>query len=104
MNKKFWALLLFLATLLVAPVNLAKSDDGEDQWLPPSWVYGSGYSPYDYPGSVWGGWYDPFSYYGYQGKTYHPYRYYYYHYPGISWYPYSYPYRNYFWYPYGYYV
>jgi len=76
MNKKFVALLLLPAMLLVASICLAQSDHGHEQvWLPSSWVFGSGYSPYDYPGSVIGWGYDPFSYYSYQGKTYNPYRY-----------------------------
>jgi hypothetical protein len=108
MSMKFAALLLLPALLLVAPVCLAQSDQVKEQvWRPPSWVFGSGYSPYDYPGSVWGWEGDVFSYYNYQGKTYQPYRYYYY--PGGVWYPYyyrygyynPYAYRNY-WYPYTY--
>ena len=110
MDKKFVALLLLLAMLLVAPICLAQWDhDREQVWLPPSWVFGSGYTPYDYPGSV-GGWgYDSFSYYSHQGKTYNPYRDSNYYYPGSTWYPsyyrynynYPYTYRNY-WYPYTY--
>lgn len=109
MNKKFVALMLLPAMLLVAPICLAQSHhDREQVWLPPSWVFGSGYTHYDYPGSV-GGWgYDPFSYYSHQGKTYNPYRYSNYYYPGSTWYPsyyrynyYPYTYRNY-WYPYTY--
>ena len=111
MNKKLVALLLTLAMLLVAPICLAQSDHHHEQvWLPPSWVFGSGYTPYDYPSSV-GGWgYDPFTYYNYQGKTYHPYRYPYYYNPGSTWYPsyYQYDYYNpytyrYYWYPNTYY-
>lgn len=86
MNKKFKALLPLLAMVLVAPICMAQSgDENEDRWLPPSWVFGSGYTPYDYPGSFWDRGYDPFSYYNYQGKTYHPYRYSY-----NYWYPYNY--------------
>ncbi|MFZ3149484.1 MAG: hypothetical protein WA137_10625 [Methanothrix sp.] len=109
MNKKFVALLLLPAMLIVASICLAQSDhDQEQAWLPPSWVFGSGYTPYDYPSSVgsWG--YDPFTYYSHQGKTYHPYRY---SYIGSAWYPsyyqynydYYYPYTyRYYWYPYTY--
>jgi len=106
MSMKFVALLLLPALLLVAPVCLAQSDQDKEQvWRPPSWVFGSGYSPYDYPGSVWGWEGDVFSYYNYQGKTYHPYRYYY---PSGVWYPYYYRYGyypytyRYYWYPYTY--
>ncbi len=93
MNKKFVALLLLLAMLPTAPICLAQEDHTQNQWRPPSWVFGSGYTPYDYP--TWGYWYDPFSYYSYQGKTYHPNYYsYYYNYPyNYRWYPY-----NYWWY------
>ncbi|MDD4162995.1 MAG: hypothetical protein PHW87_11020 [Methanothrix sp.] len=105
MNKKFVALLLLPAMLLVAPICLAQPDhDKEQVWLPPGWVFGSGYTPYDYPGSVWGWGYDPFSYYSYQGKTYKPYRYSYYYYPSSIWYPsyYQYNYDYYYYYPYTY--
>jgi hypothetical protein len=100
MNKKFLALLLLPAMLLVAPICLAQSDHNQEQvWLPPSWVFGSGYAPYDYPVSL-GGWgYDPFSYYNYQGKTYNPYRYSYYYYPytyRYYWDPYA-SYRGHWW-------
>ncbi len=106
------ALLLLLAMFLVAPVCLAQPNDQGQVWLPPSWVFGSGYTPSDYSGSMgsWG--YDPFSYYNYQGKTYYPYNPYYYYYPGSTSYPYSYsywyPYNIYgypyaYWYPYNYY-
>ena len=100
MNKKFVALLLLLAVLLIAPSCLAQKDHNQDLWRAPSWVFGSGYTPSDYyPGSLWGWGYDPFAYYSYQGKTYHPYRYsYYYNYPyAYRWYPYSY-YNDYWWY------
>lgn len=98
MDKKFLILLLLPAMMLLAPVCLAQSDDQEQVWLPPSWVFGSGYTPSDYLGSAWYRGYDPFYYYSYQGKTYYPYRYSYYYYPGSSWYPYRYSYL----YPYNY--
>lgn len=102
MNKILAALLPLLAMILAAPICVAQSDDETgNHWLPPSWVLGSGYTPYDYPGSLWYRGSDPFSYYSYQGKTYHPYRYSYYYYPGGAWYPYSYRYS--YWYPYNYY-
>ncbi len=98
MNKKFVALLLLLAMLLLAPSCLAQMDHDQGSnniWLTPSWVFGSGYTPYDYyPSGLWGYGYDPFSYYSYQGKTYNPYRYYY---------SYQYPYRYSYWYPFNYY-
>ena len=53
-------LLLLLAMLLASPICQAQSDDDKEPvLLPPSWVFGSGYAPYDYspysyPGSVWG--------------------------------------------------
>jgi len=106
MNKKLVALMLLLAILLITPICMAQPDDDDQEqvWLPPSWVFGSGYSPYDYPSSVWG-WYDPFAYYSRQGKTYHPYIYSYYYYP-YSTYPYYYQYNyypyTYNWYPYTY--
>jgi len=107
MNKKFVTLLLLPAMLLVAPICLAQSDDDHEQvWRPPNWVFGSGYTSYDYPGSVGHLGYDPFSYYSYQGKTYHPYRYPYTWYPSYHQYNYDYyypyTYRDY-WYPSTYY-
>ncbi len=69
------------------------SGDHNNNWLPPSWAFGSGYTPADYyyPG-MWGYGYSPFAYYSYQGKTYNPYsNYYSYQYP----YRYSYPYNYY---------
>ncbi len=98
MNNKFIALLLLLSPALVVSVCLAQSVDQEQVWLPPSWVWGSGYTPADYPSSASGWAYDPFYYYSYQGKTYYPYRYAFYSYPGGIGYPYDYAYL----YPYGY--
>lgn len=54
-----------------------------DQWRPPSWIYGSGYSNYDMYPSYYR-WYYP--YYSYQ----------YYPYYGFSYY--WYPYRYWYWY------
>jgi hypothetical protein len=96
---KLVASLLLLAMVLAASVCLAQSDNQEQVWHPPYWVWGSGYTLSDHPSSVVGPVYDPFDYYSYQGKTYYPYRYSYYHYPGSTWYPY----RYYYWYPYNYY-
>ncbi len=90
------SLLLLLAMLLLAPNCLAQGDHdmgSNNVWLPPSWAFGSGYTPADYyyP-SMWGYGYSPFAYYSYQGKTYNPYsNYYSYQYPRYSyWYPYNY--------------
>ncbi len=111
MDRRIVGLLLLLSLLPVASVCQAQSDDTEQAWHPPSWVWGSGYTPYDYPGGAYTNGFDPFfyyglsgktynpygdifTYYGYQGKTYHPYRYNYW-YPQSYWYPYS--YYNYYW-------
>jgi hypothetical protein len=107
LNKKFVAFLLLPTMLMLASICQAQSDHDQKQvWLPPSWVFGSGYTPYDYHSSLWGWVYDPFSYYNYQGKTYHPFSYSYYHYPGIQYpsyaYPYMYPYYPYTYPYYGY--
>jgi len=98
MKQKFKVLLLLSATLMIAQICSAQSDDQEQVWLPPSWIFGSGYTPYDYSG-FWGSGYDSFYYYGYQGKTYYPYRYSNYYSPAGTWYPSRYSY----WYPYNYY-
>ena len=112
-DTRIVGLVLLLSLLPIASVCSAQSNDNEQAWLPPSWVMGSGYAPYDYLGGAMAYGYDPFfyngltghtynpygdifSYYGYQGKTYNPYPYYY-GYPQSYWYPQSYGY------PYGYY-
>lgn len=101
MDNRFVGLLILMALFSIASVCSAQSDEKGQAWLPPSWVWGSGYTPYDYAGGAYMNGYDPFfygrtynpygnvfSYYSYQGKTYNPYSYYY-------WYPYS--YYNYNW-------
>lgn len=107
MNKILVTLLLLLSLLPLAAVCLAQSDDQEQVWLPPNWVWGSGYTPYDYPVGASGHGYDPFIYYSHPGKTYNPYSdpFIYYNHPGKTYYPYSYSFYHYpdsAWYPYPY--
>lgn len=106
MDKGFVALLLLLL-LPIGLISLAQSNDQEQIWRPPSWVWGSGYTPSDFYGP-WGYGYDPFYYYSHPGKTYYPYidPFTYYNHPGKTFHPYRfsnyyYPYDI--WYPYGYY-
>ncbi len=106
MGKGIWALLLLLFLIPVATISVAQSDDQEQIWRPPSWVWGSGYSPYDFYGHPWAYGYDPYYYYSHAGKTYHPYDdpFIYYSHPGKTFHPYSdyYYYLDGTWYPYSY--
>jgi hypothetical protein len=73
MDKRLVTLLLMIFLLPATAVCLAQSSDQEAAWLPSSWVWGSGYAPYYYPGGAWGYGYGPFTYYSLPGKTFNPY-------------------------------
>ncbi len=62
MRKKD-AMFITFTILLLAPISFAQ--DSDDQiWLPPSWVYGNGYTPYDYmPYSYYNDYYGNMPYY-----------------------------------------
>jgi hypothetical protein len=107
MDKRIVALMLLLSLLPVASVCSAQLNNVGQVWVPPSWVWGNGYTPYYYPGGAFAYGFNPFIYYGQTGKTFNPYGdiFAYYNYQGKTYNPYPnyYRYPGTYLYPYGYY-